>query len=189
MEDNIKSFIRVLDPADNSTGGGTASAIAGAMAAALSAMVARLSIGKSGLESTHYYQAIIDEAEILSRRLFEGARQDSESFDAVMVALQMPKNSEDERAARQMTIAKVMLHATEVPLSNAESCRRVIELCKGLKGRSNPNAGSDLECAFFLAKAGLNGCLANVAINLPKIKNTNQAHQIKSQAEKIGLMD
>jgi methenyltetrahydrofolate cyclohydrolase len=189
MEDNIKSFLRVLDPTDNSTGGGTASAIAGAMAASLAAMVARLSIEKPGMESVHYYQAIIDEAEILSRRLFQGARQDSESFDAVMVALRMPKSSEDEQAARQTSIAKVILHATEVPLSNAEGCRRVIELSKKLKGRSNPNAGSDLECAFFLAQAGLNGCLANVAINLPKIKHANQVQRIKSQAEQIRRMD
>lgn len=189
MEANLKSFLRVLDPSDNSTGGGTASAIAGAMAAALAAMVARLSIGKPGLEPAPYYQPILDEAESLSRSLFQGAREDSESFDAVRAALQMPKGSEPERGARQAAIAAAMLRATEVPLSNARGCRRAIELSRMLSGRSNPNAASDLECAFFLAQAGLDGCLANVSINLPSIKDADHVRRIKSQAEELARTD
>lgn len=56
MDENIQAFLKVLDPADNSTGGGTASAIVGAMAAALAGMVARLSIGKDGMELDEFYQ-------------------------------------------------------------------------------------------------------------------------------------
>jgi formiminotetrahydrofolate cyclodeaminase len=185
MEANIKSFLRVLDPSDNSTGGGTASAVAGAMAAALTAMVARLSVGKPGLEPEPYYQAIGAEAESLSRSLFQGGREDSEAFDAVRAALRLPKASDRDRAARQAALAAAMLRAAEVPLSNARGCRRVVELSRMLKERSNPNAASDLECALLLALAGLDGCLANVAINLPSLKDADQVNRIKSQAEEL----
>lgn len=189
MEADLKAFLRVLDPSDNSTGGGTASAVAGAMAAALAAMVARLSVGKPGLEPAAYYQPIMEEAESLSRRLFQGGREDSESFDAVRAALQMPKASEPEQAARRAALAAAMLRATEVPLANAAGCRRVIELSRMLRGRSNPNAASDLECALFLARAGLDGCLANVAINLPGLKDAGHVNRITSQAEELGRPD
>ena len=159
------------------------------MAAALAAMVARLSVGKPGLEPADYYQPIIDEAEGLSRRLLEGARRDSESFDAVMAAFRLPRTSEKEREARHAAVSEAMLQATRIPLQNAEGCRRAIELCRTLAGRSNPNARSDLECALYLARAGLEGCLANVAINLPSIKDANQVHRIQSQAEQLKRLD
>ena len=189
VEPTINTFLRILDPADNSTGGGSASAVAGGMAAALAAMVARLSMGKPGMEPDAFYRPIIDEAEDLSRRLLQGARRDSESFDAVMAAFRLPKTSEKERAARQEAVAEAMLQATRIPLENAESCRRVIERCRTLTGRSNPNAQSDLECALYLARAGLDGCLSNVAINLPKIKDANQVQRIQSQAERLKRLD
>jgi methenyltetrahydrofolate cyclohydrolase len=189
MNDNIKSFIRVLDPADNSTGGGTASAIAGSMAAALVAMVARLSLGKHGLEPDIYYNDIIGEAEQLSRKLFDGAREDAESFHDIMTARRMPKGSDEEKSARGLAVQRATIRATETPLANTESCRRVIELVGKLEGHSNTNAASDLQCAGFLAHAGLKGCLANVAINLPCIRDSGLAERIRSRAalvERLG---
>ena len=185
MQKNIDSFLRVLDPKDNSTGGGTASAVAGAMAAALAAMVARISMGREGMEPESYYQTIADEGEVLSRSLFNRGREDSEAFDMVMAAFKMPKSSEEEKAARKEAIARAMLHATEVPLANAEDCRRVLELCEKLLGRSNTNAASDLESAGHLAKAGLLGCLANVAINLPSVKDAARSREIKDRYEEL----
>ncbi|MFO7706854.1 MAG: cyclodeaminase/cyclohydrolase family protein [Desulfobacterales bacterium] len=185
MDAALKAFLCVLDPCDTSTGGGTASAVAGAMAAALVAMVARLSLGKTKVEPAPFYQSIADEAEALSRNLSQGAGDDSESFEAVRATLRMPKQSEEERTLRQTAFAAAMLHATEVPLSNAQLCRRVLELIRMLKGRSNPNAASDLECAFLLAQAGLKGCLANVAVNLPSIKQAHHVDRLKSKAEEL----
>ena len=77
-----------------------------------------------------------------------------------------------------------MLHAAEVPLSNAGRCRRVLELCRRLKDRFNTNAASDLECAIYLATAGLNGCAANVRINLPYIKDGSACKDIQNRLER-----
>lgn len=185
MDDNLQAFLKVLDPADNSTGGGTASAVAGAMAAALAAMVARLSIGKAGLEPEEFYSERGNELSQLSNELFDGGHQDSEAFAAVRQAFKLPKNTEAEKAARTAAVQAAWINAAEIPLSNAGRCGRVLTLAAELEGRSNENAASDLTCARYLARAGLKGCLENVSINLPMIKDETIVAQLRERAELI----
>ena len=175
MHKNVEAFLRVLDPTDNSTGGGTASAVAGAMAAALVAMVARLSIGKEGLETKAFYRRLSAEAEVLSAELFDGGRDDSEAFNDMRAAYRLPKATDEEIFIRRETIQKATLQAAQVPLANMERCWRVLELAIQLQGHSNPNAASDLECAIHLGRAGLLGCAENVEINLPALEDQEAA--------------
>jgi formiminotetrahydrofolate cyclodeaminase len=177
-DENVLAFLKVLDPKDNTTGGGTAAAIAGAMAAALVGMVARLSVGKKDLETADYYHAIDKEAQALSRELFAGGRRDSRAFEAVQASIKLPQATVEQKQVRRAAIQGAMVQAAQVPLANAEVCRRVIDLCTRLKARSNPNAASDLECARYLARAGLLGCLANVEINLPLIGDERRVEAI-----------
>jgi formiminotetrahydrofolate cyclodeaminase len=188
MDANLAAFLKVLDPEDNSTGGGTASAVAGAMAASLVAMVARLSIGKEDMEPEGFYRSIVQEAGGLAGDLFEGARRDSEAFEAVLQALRLPRGNEEEKAARTRAIQAGYAHATEVPLRNAEMSVRAYQLAGELEGHSNPRAASDLICARHLARAGALGCLANVVINLPSIKGPDRATQYSSRAEALAAV-
>lgn len=185
MDQNINAFLRVLDANDNSTGGGTASSVAGAMAAGLAGMVARLSIGKKDLASQEHYEAIAAEAETLSEALFNGGHLDADAFDEVSAAYRLPKDTEEAKVSRSRTIQEAMVHAAEIPLANAERCNRVLELCRSLEKSYNTNAASDLECAGFLALAGLKGCAANVRINLPYIKDQDVSHEIEQKLKKI----
>ena len=187
MDENIRAFLRVLDANDNSTGGGTASAIAGAMGAALVAMVARLSIGKDGMKQDSYYHPIIDEAEALSKELFEGGREDAEAFDGIRQAYRWPKESVQEKTERSQAIQKAFIHATEVPLANAKMCARSLELAEKLIHRSNPNAVSDLICGQYLARAGTRGCLENVQINLSMIKDQEDQKRLSEEADNLLL--
>ena len=188
MQENINAFLRVLDADDNSTGGGTASSVAGAMAAGLAAMVARLSMNKKDLGPSEHFQKMALQAEELCQELFNGGREDAAAFDQVATAYKMPKDTQDAKNIRSQAIQTAMLLAAEVPLSNAERCRRVLELCRSLKGCFNTNAASDLECAVYLATAGLKGCAANVRINLPCIKDESARKDIEGRLERI-LMD
>jgi len=181
-DENITAFLKVLDPADNSTGGGTASAVAGSMAGALVAMVARLSLGKEGMEPDAFYTELGASAENLSADLFDGGRQDSGAFEAVRSAFRLPKGNNEEKSVRREAIQAAWVHAARVPLANAERCRQVLELGMQLRGRSNPNAASDLACALYLARAGLLGCLENVEINLPAIKDRQVAAELAERA-------
>lgn len=181
-EGQMAAFHRVLDPLDNSTGGGTASAVAGAMAAALVAMVARLSVGANAAEPEAFYQGVAQEAGELRKALLAGAEEDALSFDAVMAAFRLPKATDAEKEARRAAIHEATVYATRVPLHNAESCAAVLDLAAQLEGRSNPRALSDLQSAGYLARAGLLGCLANVDINLPGVKDEAVAGEIRARA-------
>jgi formiminotetrahydrofolate cyclodeaminase len=185
MDQNINAFLRVLDATDNSTGGGTASSVAGAMAGGLAAMVARLSKGKKGLEPPEHYQTIAAEAEKLSQELFDGGHEDAAAFDRVTTAYRMPRDTADAKELRSRAIQSAMVHAAEVPLSNADRCRRVLALCRNLEHSFNTHAASDLECAMYLATAGLKGCAANVKINLAYIKDERICKDIKGRLELI----
>ena len=167
----LATFRRVLDPSDNSTGGGSASAIAGAMAAGLAAMVARLSIRTDASEPASFYGEIASTGAALSSALLAGSHEDAAAFDAVVAAYRLPKGTEEEAAARRTAVQSAFITATRVPLENARRCGGVLDLVTDLEGRSNERAKSDLICAWRLAEAALQGCLANVEINLPGIKD------------------
>lgn len=181
------AFLRVLDPTDNSTGGGSASAIAGGMAAALAAMVARLSVNGAGSEPDDYYLPIAQAGVNLMHALMAGADEDAQAFNAVMAGYRLPKTTDAEKAARTAAIQAAMAHATRVPLRNAELCTEVLALVARLTGRSNPRALSDLQSAGYLARAGLLGCLANVDINLPGVKDEAVAAEIRACATALHL--
>jgi formiminotetrahydrofolate cyclodeaminase len=178
MNKSLIAIQRVLDPHDNKTGGGAASAAAGAMGAALIGMVARLSVGRKDLEPEDYYHQIDAEAQALADNLLDGAQADSVAFDAVMTAYRLPKNTPEEKTRRTETIQQAMIHATEVPLANAHWNARALALWEKLAGRSNSNAASDLECALYLVRGGLYGALSNVRINVNQIKDQQVVSQI-----------
>lgn len=181
MDENIAALLKVLDPEDNSTGGGTASAVAGSMAAALVAMVARLSIGRKGMEADPFYEEIAASAEALSTDLFDGARRDSVAFEAVMAAYGLPRGTTEEKASRSEAVQAAWTEAARVPLENARRCAQVLELASRLEGHSNLSAASDLECANHLARAGLLGCVANVDINISEIQDADVAGELAEQ--------
>jgi len=185
MEKNITAFLRVIDASDNSTGGGTAACVAGSMAAGLIGMVARLSIGKKGLGPAEHYERIARRAEELALELFDGGRIDAEAFAVVGSAYKMPKQTPQQKQARNLAIQKGMVHCAEVPLVNARLCREVLSLADKLAERFNFNATSDLQCGQYLAVAGLKGCAANVRINLPHLKDKAVLAKIEGELAAI----
>ena len=188
MNENLMAFLRILDPEDNQTGGGAASAVSAAMAAALVGMVARLSLGREGLEPDIYYREIDQEAQELVGALFLGAGADSEAFDAVMNAYRLPKANPAEKTKRSAAIQEAMTQATRVPLNNATRSARTLELCSMLQDRSTPTAASDLDCARYLAEAGLKGSLSNVSVNLSSIKDPQTVAQLTQRYKALCQM-
>ncbi len=188
FREGIKALLRVLDPEDNSTGGGAASAVAGAMAAALLAMVARLSLGRPGTEPEEFYTSLAREGRDLAWQLMHGAQEDAMAFDEVMAAYRMPKDGEGESERRHQAIQEALEKATRIPLGNAYGCSRVLELCQLLGGRFDPKASSDFNCARHLAQAGLKGCLENVRINLPEMEDLDKARVIRCEAEALEVL-
>ncbi|MHC1719339.1 MAG: cyclodeaminase/cyclohydrolase family protein [Clostridiaceae bacterium] len=173
-------FNKIIDSNDATAGGGSASAVAGAMAAGMAGMVARLSQKKDYGFSPEKYGEIAHELDLLADDLVEGAEKDYKAFCRIKDAYGLPKTNEAEKAERSEAIQVAGINAAAVPRDNGFLCKRVYELAKSIEGKSNPNAGSDLAMALILAKAGIKGCIMNIEANLPLIKDEN----IKSEFEK-----
>jgi glutamate formiminotransferase/formiminotetrahydrofolate cyclodeaminase len=184
MNPNPETFFKILDPEDTTTGGGSASALAGSMAGALLAMVCLLST-KEPHEAGSFFHEKAALSRELSDRLLTGGQEDTHAFQAVRSAYRLPKESKAERETRQQAIQSAWFEAACVPLDNAARCLQIVSLGAELASRINPNVRSDLNCALLLARAGVLGCLENVAINLPNLKDATLAMQLAQQAESL----
>jgi len=148
-------------------GGGSASALAGAQAAALVEMVAALTLGNPKYASAHAALAPIrTKAAGYRAELADLVDRDAEAYDGVVTAMRLPKQTDEEKAARKTARERALRYAAEIPLKTAELAAAVSDLAASSAGLANPSAGSDLQVATMLAEAALGGAAANVRINL-----------------------
>lgn len=152
-------------------GGGSISALAGALSAALAGMVANLSQGPKYLDVKTEMAQIAEEADRLRLRLLEAMQEDTASFSLYMAALSMPKNTEEEKAARQAAMQDGLKAAALTPLGVAESIVPVFDMVETVISRGNPNAVTDALVAAMMARSGLLGALFNVKVNLASIRD------------------
>ena len=168
----VEPFIEQLAAPTATPGGGSAAAAAGAMAAALAAMVASMSRGKKAYLQ---YEAQLSEASARLSQLREELKSaidaDAESYNLVMKAYKSAKSSDGAASDGEAAISAALKQATSVPLGVAEKVVEVAEIATKLKPITNPNMKSDLTTAIALAKAALEGALANVEINLDSLIN------------------
>lgn len=158
--------------AEPAPGGGSASALAGALAASLAAMVGRLTVGKKGYEAASDEAASLrDAADALARRLREAVETDAASFERVMAAMALPKATDEQKAERVSAMQAAFQHATLVPMDTARACLEAGRLASRLLAIGNRNASTDAGVAVLLAVAGGEGALFNAAINLGSIKD------------------
>lgn len=161
----------IIDSNDVTVGGGSASAISGAMGAGLICMVAKLSTSKSyGLTENEYIKIGV-ELDLLSKALLEGSVEDTKAYLLIKNAYSMRKSTEDEKIERTAAIREAGFSAATVPKNNAYNCKRVYDLGMKLIGKSNEAAYSDLIIGINLVKLGIEGCLMNIEANLPLIKS------------------
>lgn len=107
--------------------------------------------------------------------LLAAVDKDTEAYLAVSSAFRLPKETEEEKAARSKAIAEATLVATLVPYETLTYCFEGILLAERLVGKSNPNAASDVGVAALSFLAGLEGAWLNVKINLPGVKDKDKA--------------
>ncbi len=151
-------------------GGGTVSALAGALASALATMVANLTIGKKKYAAAEAEMRDIKAgADALRRELLGLARRDAEAFDAVLRARRLPEATAGEQADKAKALAAADLGAARVPLETAAACVQVVALAGKAAQRGNVNAVTDAGVAGWLGRAGAEGALLNVEINLKSL--------------------
>ncbi|HYI65366.1 MAG TPA: cyclodeaminase/cyclohydrolase family protein [Candidatus Limnocylindrales bacterium] len=166
----VRNLVERLASSDPVPGGGSASALAGAMGAALVHMVVELTDGRAaaaGHEET--LTDIRTAAMAWQSELLDLAEMDASAYTAVVRARRMPRGSELERNARDRQLGTAIHEATRVPLATARAASEVLELARRLAPIGNRNAVSDVGVAALLATAALRGAALNVEINLPYV--------------------
>jgi glutamate formiminotransferase len=175
----VEPFIEQLAAPTATPGGGSAAAASGAMAAGLAGMVASMSRGKKAyLQYEKQLSEAIARLSQLRGDLKTAIDADAESYNLVMKAYKSAKESADGEAA----ISAALKEATSVPLGVAEKAAEVAKIASTLKPITNPNMKSDLTTAIALAKAALEGALANVEINLDSLKDEGFVAQTRKKA-------
>jgi formiminotetrahydrofolate cyclodeaminase len=166
----IKDYLEQLASDHPTPGGGSASALAGALAASLVSMTAGLSVKKGMLEKKKVME-IRKKALALQGRLSRSVEEDAQSYDEVLKAFRLPKDTEKERSRRSRMIQKAYQKATVTPRRVCEDCLPLLEFSRTLVSKGNPNAFSDAGVAAFLAGTAIEGGLLNIRINLGAIKD------------------
>ncbi|MFR4818681.1 MAG: cyclodeaminase/cyclohydrolase family protein [Blautia stercoris] len=153
-------------------GGGSISALAGSLAAALTEMVAGLTIGKKKYaEVEEEMKAAIEPMHEICEHLLDDIKRDSESFDLYMQALTLPKETEEEKAARQEAMQNGLKAAVAVPLSVAKRAYEIMPYAEVMVTKGNKTAVTDALVATMMARTAVLGALFNVKINLESIKD------------------
>jgi len=175
----VEPFVEQLAAPTATPGGGSAAAASAAMAAGLATMVASMSRGKKAyLQYERELSEAIAKLASLREELKAAIDADAESYNAVMKAYKQAKESANGDAL----IDAALKQATTVPLGVAERAKEVSRIAEHLKSITNPNMKSDLITGLALAKAGIEGALANVQINVESIKDPAFVSEMRKKA-------
>ncbi len=181
-----EDFLEALAEGTPAPGGGSAAAYSGAAGAALVSMVARLTLGKkkyAAVEAQMY--ALLDRSEKLRAALKDAIQKDADAFSAVMAAMKLPKDTDEEAALRQKAVDQATLNAARVPLETARMAVEVMELAEQAAGLGNLNAISDGASGAALARAALTGAGYNVRINVGSLSNPSAGDNLLAEVRRL----
>lgn len=169
---SLKDFATVLGSDTPAPGGGSAAALSGANGISLTKMVCELTLGKKKYAD---YQEVIEEVHLksssLQEKLLAAIDKDTEAFNLVSAVFDMPKETDDDKAARRAAMQSALKEAAQSPYDMMLLMVEALEVTEKAVGKSNTNAASDLGVAALNLKAGLQGAWLNVLINLSGIKD------------------
>jgi len=195
-EEPYGAILEALASGTPTPGGGTAAALAGAMAASLAEMVANLTLNrKKYIAVQPHMEQVAKESRELRARLLSLADEDAAVYLGVMAAYKLPKGSDSEISDRNGAILRAIEQAARVPLTTADCALRVLELVSTVAQKGNQNAITDAGVAMLLGQAAVEGALYNVYINLSSleikpswaISMTEEAENIARQASALQL--
>lgn len=167
-------------------GGGSISALAGSLAAALTEMVAGLTIGKKKYADVEEeMKEAVEPMKAVCAQLLDDIKRDSESFDQYMQALTLPKETEEEKAARTEAMQNGLKAAVEVPLSVAKVACGILPYAETMVVKGNKTAVTDALVATMMARTAVLGAGFNVKINLESIKDQEYVDRIGKEVAEL----
>ena len=191
----VTDFVDELASDSPAPGGGSVSALGSAMAAGLTNMVGVLTIGKKGYEG-HWeeIELLANQAQALKDTFLYLVDEDTKSFNNVMTAMRLPKETADQQNHRNQALQDATIYSAAVPLKVMQQSLEIMKLASRMAQIGNQNSLSDAGVAVLQARAGLEGAALNVLINVPGIEDKTVVADFKKQvadlrAESTSLSD
>jgi methenyltetrahydrofolate cyclohydrolase len=168
----VTSFLDELASSSPAPGGGSVAALAGALGAALSAMVCSLTIGKKKYADVEGdMKKVLKHVEALRAQFTSLVEEDTTAFNKVVEAYGLPKDSEEQRALRSAAVTAAMKEATLVPLEVMRHCIDTLALTQEVAAYGNVNSISDAGVSALMLHAASEGAALNVKINLKALSD------------------
>ena len=181
------SFYDEVASSSPAPGGGSVASSAGALSAALTAMVSRLTVGKKQYASVkEELSGVRDRADELRVDLTRLIDTDKEAFNAVMEAFKFPKGSDEQITARDQAIEEANKEAAQVPLEVMKKSLEALRLARIVAEKGNENSITDAGVAGLMGQAAAEGARYNVRINLTSIGDKNFVQRLRAESDSIG---
>jgi len=184
--ESVSGFLASVASSNPVPGGGSVAAHAGALAAALTQMVAGLTIGKkkyTAVDSEMKEAAL--KAVALGNQLTSLVKRDAEAYALVSEAYKLPKEPADAAARRSETVTNALLKAAEVPLETARAAVEIAQLAALVAEKGNTNAVTDAGVAALLAAAAARGAAYNVRVNVQALEDKSRGQSLAREAEQL----
>src|SRR5262245_30264020 len=186
IEQPLRDVLAAFASPDPTPGGGSASALASAMGAALLAMVAGLPKTRSNSDADRTALAgALASCSGIRAQLAEAIDADTTAYDRVVGAYKLPKSTDEEKNARSEAIQRALRGATEVPLQVMRLSAQGLAAAAIVAAHGNPSAASDAGVAVALLRAGLEGARLNVEVNLGSIKDDAYKRAVADEVARL----
>lgn len=186
LEMKTTEFLEELSSKAPVPGGGGASAAVGAFGAALGMMVANLTVGKKKYAAVEEeILAALQELGKLRDRLVALTDRDAQAFEPLSRAYGLPKNTEEEKAAREKVMESALYDASVAPLEIMETVLASMDLLEVLGEKGSRLALSDVGVGILFAQAALEGASLNVFINTRLMKDRGRAEELNGRADRM----
>ena len=182
VEQRVIDFVAATASKAPTPGGGAIAALTAATGAALAEMVANLTFGKKGYEAVQTeMEELQAKAEAIRERMLELSQADADGFNIFMNALGLPKNTDEEKAARTAAIQQAYKDAAMVPFEIGELANQIFDLAELASRKGNQNLITDGIIAAINARAAVKSAFLNVRINLSGIKDESFVEELTSK--------
>jgi formiminotetrahydrofolate cyclodeaminase len=186
IDSSLREVLRQFRAPSPTPGGGSAAALAGAIGAALLAMVAGLPKPRTATEEDAARLAAAgDRCAASSDRLASLVDLDSDAYDGVVAAFRLPKTTDEEKTVRSAAIQDALRMATETPLEAMRVSAAALEQGVVVASFGNPNASSDVRVGLELLAAALGGAKLNVDANLSSVKDPSFVERVRDESARL----
>ncbi|NCC10458.1 MAG: methenyltetrahydrofolate cyclohydrolase [Bacteroidia bacterium] len=186
VELTVKEFLNKVAGSDPVPGGGSVAALNGAVASALAAMVARLTIGKKNYElSEEVMKHVLTVTSKAMEEFVVLVDKDSEAYNKVFACFKLPKETSEEKAARREAIQEATKYAALVPMEVARKAVELMPVIGDVARLGNQNAVTDATVAMMAMRSATLGALLNVRINLGGLTDVEFAKGLQAEADAL----